>query len=277
MLVLIGGAEDKKRDRTLLRAVAGEAAGGALVVCTAATRLPQIVGPEYARLFRDLGVDDVRLLDVRRRAEAETRWALRTLEGARVLFFTGGDQRRIGRIVVGTPLHASIVELHQRGGTVAGTSAGAVAMAAEMLVGGPATHGQEATPLQRAPGLGLLPGTVVDSHFFQRGRFGRLLGAVGRAPADLGIGIDEDTALVVGHDGVGRVLGRGGVYIVDAADTTAAVLADGAALGVRSVHGARVHLLAAGEGLDLWSRRPSPRGAQDADAADAGDGAIAAG
>src|SRR4051794_4152499 len=109
---MIGGREDKIGDRTLLREVAGRARG-ALVVCPAATELPWLVGPDYARLFRGLGVADVRLLDLRSRADADSPGARATLEGADVLFFTGGDQRRISRFVVGSALHGPVLDLYR--------------------------------------------------------------------------------------------------------------------------------------------------------------------
>jgi cyanophycinase len=224
------------------------------VVCTAATGFPEEVGAEYAAVFRDLGVAKVELLHVRVRADAGA-CAARMAARAGAFFFTGGDQRRIGSLIAGSALHAALLARRDRGLAVAGTSAGAMAASRVMLTGGPGVDPHRRDSLALSPGLGLIDGVLVDSHFAERGRFGRLLGAVARRADLLGLGIDEDTAAVV-ERGRLRVAGAGAVYVIDAADLAHARRTDDRPHGVATVHGARVHFLTEGDEFDLGRRQP---------------------
>jgi cyanophycinase len=171
------------------------------------------------------------------------------------VFFTGGDQRRIADLIRGSALHGVLLERRAAGLAVAGTSAGAMAASRVMLTGGPGVEPHRQDVLGLSPGLGLIDGVVVDSHFAERGRFGRLLAAVARRADLLGLGIDEDTAAIVEGDRF-RVVGAGAVHVVDAAGLDHVRPSRQHPLGIATVHGARVHFLTDGDGFDLCSRQP---------------------
>lgn len=256
-LLVIGGAEDKEGRCTILRrfvAMAGEEKAR-LVVLTLAASAPGEVGAVYESVFHRLGVARVEVLHMREREEA--RLLAPVLEEASGVFFTGGDQLRISTLLGGTMLEEALRRAWQRGVPVAGTSAGASAMSHTMIVGGEGEEAPRRDALQMAPGLGLLQQVVVDQHFSQRGRLGRLLAAVGQNPAILGLGLDEDTAALIEGDLL-EVVGSG-----------AATLVDGRAITHTSVSGADpgrplalanvlLHLLPAGYRFNLSTRHPLP-------------------
>ncbi len=267
-LVIVGGHEDKTGDRLILRHLAQRAGDGALVVVTAASNLPAELWGDYEPVFRDLGVRDVRHWHASTRDEARDPERLKVLDGASVVFFTGGNQLKLTSQLGGTPFYERLRALYDAGGCVAGTSAGASVVCETMMVSG---AGSETTrvgePPRMAPGFGLIPGVIVDQHFAERGRIGRLIGAVAQNPRMLGIGIDEDTAIVCeGHQRF-TVLGAGGVYVVDGRvvgpDNLVDEKRDDVAL---SVFGLRLHLLGMGDQFDLATREPAGRPAADADA-----------
>jgi len=217
-LIIIGGREQKSsdKDRPIVDEVAKVAAKGRLVVVTAATHLPEEVWEDYRKVFKELGVKRIDLLDIRTREDALDPANVKKLTDDAVVFFTGGDQLRITSQVGDSALFQRMHELYDRGGTVCGTSAGAAAMPETMLVAGPGDESGRISALEMAPGLGLVNGVVIDSHFAERGRMGRLLGAVAQNPKNIGLGIDEDTAVVLNPSKEFRVLGKGGVYVIDA-------------------------------------------------------------
>ncbi|MGH2489063.1 MAG: cyanophycinase [Candidatus Limnocylindria bacterium] len=218
-LVIIGGAEDKLRHRTILTrfiTLAGGPEARILIVSTASS-LGEEATDLYASLFRALGAAEVVSLRPLLREEANTLRAAELVRDATAVFLTGGNQLRLSSVVGGTRLGRAVAERHRHGLVVAGTSAGASAMASHMVAfgAGGATPKQRMT--QMSAGLGLLPGVVIDQHFEQRNRIGRLLALVALSPGLLGIGIDEDTAAVVGPSGVLEVIGKGSVTILDPA------------------------------------------------------------
>src|SRR5579864_9359858 len=220
-LIAIGGAEDKVRERTILRYFL-EVAGGSdasVVVLATASEVPE-TGERYADLFYALNADSVEVLRIATREEALVAGAEAhgLLEYATGLFITGGSQLRLSSILGGTQVAATIQARHAAGMLVAGTSAGAAFLSRHMI----ALGDSGATPRRRlvhlAPGLGLAPDLVIDQHFRRRDRLGRLLTALSYDPGLLGAGIDEDTAAVIDSEGVLRVLGAGAVTVVDARD-----------------------------------------------------------
>jgi cyanophycinase len=218
-LVIIGGAEDKLRHRTILTrfiTLAGGPEARILIVSTASS-LGEEATDLYASLFRALGAAEVVSLRPLLREEANSLRAAELVRDATAVFLTGGNQLRLSSVVGGTRLGRAIADRHRHGLVVAGTSAGASAMASHMVAfgAGGATPKQRMT--QMSAGLGLLPGVVIDQHFEQRNRIGRLLALVALSPGLLGIGIDEDTAAVVGPSGVLEVIGKGSVTILDPA------------------------------------------------------------
>ena len=255
-LVIIGGHEDKTGDRAILREVADRVGAGPLVIATVASEVPGELWEEYERLFRTLGVRHVRRLDVSSREEATSPSKVAVLDGAVGVFFTGGDQLKITSQIGDTPVYQCIRAVYDRGGTICGTSAGASVMTETMLVsGGSDLSHRIGGALQLAPGLGLLPDVIVDQHFAERGRIGRLLGAVAQNPRIVGIGIDEDTAVVV-RRGHCRVIGSGAVYVVDGRHTTYSNLTSEAPDRTMSVFDVKLHVLSEGDAYDLRRRRP---------------------
>ncbi|MGK3959009.1 cyanophycinase [Sorangium sp. So ce118] len=256
-LVLIGGHEDKEGEREILREVVSRAAGRPIVVATLASEVAGELWDEYERVFRALGAGDVRHLDIVQRDQArEARW-LEILDGAGCVFFTGGDQLKITSKLGGSRLADAICAVYRRGGTIAGTSAGASVMSETMLVGGAGEESAKVRGAVRmAPGLGLVRDILVDQHFAQRGRLGRLLGAVAHNPRLLGVGIDEDTAAVIGPDRRLRALGTGAVYVVDGRNLSHTNIGEEEGDRVLSLFDVRLHVLSAGDSFDLETGRP---------------------
>ena len=220
--MIIGGAEDKLRKRTILKEFV-VASGGRdsriVVIPTASSLGPEIV-EVYEALFTKLGAGQVRAARPESREEAHDPDLVAAIDDATGIFMTGGNQLKLSGVVCGTPFGDAIVAAHERGAVVAGTSAGASIQSSHMVAFGSGG----ATPKQRmtqvAAGLGLVGSTVIDQHFDQRNRYGRLLMIVAQSPQLLGIGVDEDTAAIVevidGHE-VLRVAGKGAVTILDPA------------------------------------------------------------
>jgi cyanophycinase len=261
-LVIIGGAEAKSEGSCceILEEVAKPAvkSKGRLLIVTVATSLPEELGAEYVRVFKRLGVQHVDVFDIRTRDEATDPAKLKQLAGAAVIFFTGGDQLRITSQIGGTPVFKRFLEIHEEGGTIAGTSAGAAAVPETMLISGASEESPRVASLGMAPGLGLLKGVVVDSHFAERGRLGRLLGAVAQNPYNLGLGIDENTAIVVENDQRFRVMGTGAVYVIEGSHITYSSLSERDPDGSMSIHDLKLHVLGRGDGYDLTARAPMP-------------------
>ncbi len=261
-LIAIGGAEDKLGRRAVLSefvALAGGSDARIAVVPTASSLGPEIV-EVYDALFRRLGAREVVGVRPHSRGDAEAPDVVALLDDVTGIFMTGGNQLKLASIVSGTAFGDAIVAAHRRGVVVAGTSAGASIQSSHMVAFGPGGSTPKQRMTQLAGGLGLVPDVVIDQHFSQRNRYGRLLMLVAQSPALLGMGIDEDTAAVVTEeaspDGVSRllrVLGRGVVTLFDAravvsnADTarrTAPLLASGVVL----------HVLPAGAVFNLTDR-----------------------
>ncbi|HEX5395794.1 MAG TPA: cyanophycinase [Candidatus Limnocylindria bacterium] len=218
-LLMIGGAEEKLRQRQILSRFVSLAGGGEahIAVISTASSLGDEASELYVSLFHAMGVPDVRALRPLTRDEADDAAVLETVTDASGIFMTGGNQLRLSSVIAGTRLGHAIGARHRAGAIVAGTSAGASALGSHMVAFG--TGG--ATPKQRmtqmSAGLGLLPGVLIDQHFEQRNRIGRLLALVALSPALLGIGLDEDTAGLVSPGGVLEVIGKGSVTILDPA------------------------------------------------------------
>ena len=218
-LLIIGGAEDKLRQRQILSRFASLAGGAEarVAVISTASSLGDEATELYQSLFRSLGIPEVRGLRPLTREDANQPAAIEAVRDATGIFMTGGNQLRLSSVIGGTGLGRAIIDRHRHGVIVAGTSAGASAISTHMVAFG--TSG--ATPKQRmtqmSAGLGLLPGVIIDQHFEQRNRIGRLLALVAQSPGLLGMGIDEDTAALVSPAGMMEVLGKGSVTILDPA------------------------------------------------------------
>lgn len=254
-LIIIGGHEDKDGDKVILNAVANRLGGGRLVVATIASRAPEGYFETYQKAFGALGVHDLVELYVEDRATTHDPETLTLLEGAAGVFFSGGDQLRISSQIGDTPIEKAIRDIWRRGGVLAGTSAGASVMSDTMMVRGSSAETHRIGDLQMAPGLGLVRDVIIDQHFAERGRIGRLLGAVAQSPRVLGLGIDEDTAIILEGDDF-NVIGGGGVYVVDAEGVTASNIAEAKTERALSIMDVRLHVLAEGDGFCLKTRRP---------------------
>ena len=256
-LLIIGGHEDKEGDKRILSALARLLDGGKLVLATVASHEPDGYFEAYRQAFEGLGVTDLVELYVNERSDSGSKEALDRLDGAAGVFFTGGDQLRISSQIGDTAIERRIHEIHRGGGVIAGTSAGAAVMSETMLVKGPSGESYRIGELHMAPGLGLMRHVIIDQHFAERGRYGRLLGAVAHNPRLLGVGVDEDTALLVEGD-EGRVLGSGAVYIVDGEEATHSNIAEARAERPLSIFDVRMHVLSCGDRFNFSCRRPTP-------------------
>jgi cyanophycinase len=265
-LIIIGGHEDRdpEGEREILREVARRLRGGKLVLATVASHQPEGYYTDYQKAFADIHDGELVELYVEDRCEAGDLEKLRVLDDAAGIFFSGGDQLRITSQIGDTGIEAKVRALYARGGLIAGTSAGASAMSDTMLVRGASSVTHRLGGLNMAPGLGLIRDVIIDQHFAERGRFGRLLGAIAHNPRVLGIGIDEDTATIV-EGGMLSVIGSGGVYVVDGEGVSYSNVAEGRPEGVLSIHDVRVHVLGQGDSFDLGERRPVRNGGRKAE------------
>ncbi|MDB6072650.1 MAG: cyanophycinase [Verrucomicrobiaceae bacterium] len=249
-LLIIGGHEAKEGGCEILCQVVQHAGGGKIVVVTAASQEPDSEFDTYLKAFQRLGACDVRELRIELRAEALRPAAC--LEGAAAIFFSGGDQVRLSSVLGSTPVLESIQTLWANGCLIAGTSAGASIMSEIMIIGGESeTSCRSETPLQMGAGFGFVGGVIIDQHFSQRGRFGRLLSAVAYNPACLGIGIDEDTAAFISNGTCLTVSGSGAVYILDGRSSTYSNVGSSAATSIVSISDVIVHSLCSGDTFDL--------------------------
>jgi cyanophycinase len=255
-LLIIGGAEDKLRQRQILSrfvTLAGGAEARVAVISTASS-LGDEATELYTSLFHQLGIPDVRGLRPLVREDANQPSAVEAVNDATGIFMTGGNQLRLSSVIGGTALGKAIIDRHRRGAIVAGTSAGASAISTYMVAFGTSGTTPKQRMTQMSAGLGLLPGVIIDQHFEQRNRIGRLLALVAGSPALLGIGIDEDTAALVSPAGVLEVLGKGSVTILDPArlQTDAYEVKRHRPI---MVSGVQLHSLPSGYRFDLRKRR----------------------
>ncbi len=255
-LIAIGGHEDKEHDRVILKEVARRLKGGKLVIATVASHEPDGYFESYQKAFSGIGVDDLVELYVEERSQSLNGQALDALDGAGGVFFSGGDQLRISSQIGDTPIERRIRELHEAGAVIAGPSAGASVVSETMLVKGASSESYRIGDLHMAPGLGLIRDLIIDQHFAERGRYGRLLGAVAHNPRLLGVGIDEDTAIVVEGRRF-RVIGSGAAYVVDGEEATHSNIAEARAERALSMFNVRMHVLSSGDRFDLDARAPT--------------------
>ncbi len=254
-LYVIGGAEDKLQRRTVLTrfiAACGGTAARIALVPTASGLGPEIVDV-YVALFSRLGAAEVFGVRPESREQAADPAYVNRLLDATGIFMTGGNQLKLSAIVNGTPFGEAILAAHRRGVTIGGTSAGASFQSSHMVAfgSGGATPKQRMTQL--AAGLGLVDGCVIDQHFSQRNRYGRLLMCVAQSPNLLGIGIDEDTAAVITDHTALEVIGRGVVTIIDGRHVTSNAH-EATRTRPLMISGARLHVLPEGARFDLATR-----------------------
>jgi cyanophycinase len=216
-LMPIGGAEDKKRARVVLSRFV-ELSGGAdarIVVIPGASTFPFETGAAYCTLFHHLGARSVEALHITHRGQANDPLKSALIDGATGIFMTGGDQLRLLTVLGGTIMADHLRTAYEMGATIAGTSAGASAMSEHMIAFGRSGAMPSQRMVQMGRGLGLTEDLIIDQHFSQRDRLGRLTTAVALNPGLIGVGVDEDTALIIDADGMCEVVGSGIVTVVD--------------------------------------------------------------
>jgi cyanophycinase len=229
-LIAIGGNEQKKFKKTdesfhtyfgegfILQDIINisEVSKPRIEVITTASEIPEIVGKKYKKTFLMLGVDNVGILDIRDRSEADQASTLDRISSSDIILFSGGDQSKISRIIKDTLTHKLLRKRYQNEKfTIAGTSAGAVVMSEEMISGGRNGTVLRKNDLKMGKGLGLMSEIIFDSHFIKRHRFGRLAEAVARHPDKLGVGLGEDTGVIIREGNILEIIGSGMVVIFD--------------------------------------------------------------
>jgi cyanophycinase len=254
-LFVIGGAEDKLKRRTVLRhfvEACGGSAGRIAVIPTASSLGPEVIDI-YAALFERLGAASVVGVRPETRAAADDEAVAAMLDDATGIFMTGGNQLKLSAVINGTAFGRAIIDAHRRGVTIGGTSAGASIQSSHMVAFGTGGSTPKQRMTQLSSGLGLVKSCVIDQHFAQRNRYGRLLMIVAQSPDLLGMGVDEDTAAVIRDDHVVEVIGRGAVTIIDGQHMTSNAH-DAKRAAPLLVSGAQLHVLPAGATFDLRKR-----------------------
>jgi len=259
-LIAIGGAEDKTRERHVLGRLVALAGGAdaAIALFPVASTMPAEISDAYVRVFRDLGASDIHVFDIRRREEAFDPDRVHQLEQCSLVFFTGGDQLRLVVTLGGTPMVQTIRRMNAGGVPVAGTSAGAACLCQHMIARGRSGQVAGRHMVNLAAGLGLTNRIVVDQHFSQRHRMGRLFSAVSMNPFLIGVGIDEDTAACLDAHNRLTVWGKGSVTIVDGAELSYTNVHEVDGRKPATVIGLSVHVLTAGGSFDLVNRTGAP-------------------
>ncbi len=214
------------------------------------------MGDEYRKIFQELGIKNIKILTIRNRRDAVDINNVNLIENTALMFFTGGDQLRITSLIGGTPLYSKIQKLYEGGCTFVGTSAGASVMSDTMIITGPDEESPKKCTLKMAPGLGLIKGVIIDQHFAQRGRIGRLLVGIAENPQSLGIGIDEDTAIIVSDNNEFTVMGSGAVYVIDGSNITYSNVSEQYPEEILSIFDVKLHVLKYGNKFDLINKKP---------------------
>ncbi len=254
-LMVIGGAEDKTGHRQVLARfikLAGGAGSRVAVIATASSLGDEILDA-YRAVLLALGAGEVVTPRPRTRAEAADPAVVEQLSDVSGIFMTGGNQSTLSGVVTGTPFGAAILDAHSRGVVIGGTSAGASVQSQHMIAFGREGTTPKLRMAQMSAGLGLLPGVVIDQHFDERGRYGRLLSLVAHSPHLIGMGVDEDTAAVITEGHLVEVVGRGAVTLFDGGAMTSNV-DTAAGTSPLLVSGVLLHSLPAGSRFDLASR-----------------------
>jgi cyanophycinase len=226
-----------------------------MTVMTVATNEPEAAANKYNNLFRGRGLKHVDVVNVDKRDDCFEESSLKKVRSADALFFTGGDQLNITSLLGGTPVHDLIHERYSEGVLIVGTSAGAAMMSSSMIISGASDTPPRVSNVEIAPGMNMIEGTIIDSHFSERGRHGRLLTAIAHYPQVLGLGIDERTAVVFENGGF-KVVGVGAVTVFDASDMQHSDLPyrkDGETVGMFGVY---IHILPSGYSYEMKARRP---------------------
>ena len=254
-IIPIGGAEEKENSPQVLRRFVQLAGGRSadIVVIPTASQLRD-TGERYERIFGELGAERVSSLDFDTRRDAEEPGRLARLQKATGVFFTGGNQLRLGTLIGGTSVAKTVRQMNAAGVPVAGTSAGAAFISEHMIAFGDEGSTPVAGSVRLAPGLGLTNRFIIDQHFRQRDRLGRLLTALAYNPFAVGIGLDEDTAAFIAPDNTVHVEGSGGITVVDAAQVQFSSMDSVSEGRPVCLLGVKLHILTQGATFNLHTR-----------------------
>lgn len=271
-LIPIGGNEDKGDQESenytlefieegILSHVVREAGGidAKIVIIPTASSIPIEVGEMYLDSFLKLGCTNLSVLDIRSKEDSEKQSTIDLIKSANCIMFSGGDQSKITDRIGGTTIHSIIADryVNEEGFVIAGTSAGAMAMANQMIAGGSATESFIKGAVNMYKGLGLIPELIIDTHFIQRGRFGRQSEAVAKFPHLLGIGLAEDTGMIIKNGNDCTIIGSGMVIFFDGSKLThnnEKVLEEGTPMTMANL---TVHVLSNSDSFDLKNRKVS--------------------
>ena len=271
-LIPIGGNEDKGTEENeqytqefisegILYHVVKEAGGvdANIVVIPTASSIPVEVGENYLEAFTTLGCKNIAVLDIRSKEDSEKEDSIELIKNADCVMFSGGDQSKITKKIGGTTIHEILVDRYKNkeGFVIAGTSAGAMAMANEMIAGGSASEAFIKGAVTMYKGLNLIPELIIDTHFIRRGRFGRQSEAVAKHPNLIGIGLAEDTGMVIKNGSDCTVIGSGMVIVFDGSKLThnnEKILNEGTPMTMANL---TVHVLSNGDNYDIKNRKVS--------------------
>jgi cyanophycinase len=258
-IVPIGGAEEKVRDPSILRRFVEVSGGGeaTLAVIPTASQLAE-TGPRYQQIFRELGAREVHNLPFEERSDGSRGDWLEVLSRVSGVFLTGGNQLRLSTNLGGTPAADLLRERNAEGLVVGGTSAGAAFVSEHMIAFGDEGSTPRSDMVTLAPGLGLTKLAIVDQHFRQRDRLGRLLTALAYNPRPIGIGLDEDTAAFLGPDDCLEVVGSGAITVVDPSGIEHSSMDSARRHDPVCVIGVRLHVLPEGARYNIRTRVATP-------------------
>lgn len=273
-LIIIGGSVDKGSffkdldnqpqnlkffEKGILKRISTESLKGNLSrieIITTASSIPKEVGEEYINAFKQLGILNTAVLDVRTREEANAHETLERLRNADIVMFTGGDQLRLTSIFGGTTFHHVLLERYQNEHfVISGTSAGAAASSNNMIYQGSSSEALLKGEVKITGGLGFINNVIIDTHFVQRGRIGRLLYACASNPINLGIGLGEDTGLLITHGHSMEAIGSGLVILVDGTHMRHTNITDVEIGQPVSIENLTVHVMSFGDHFDLKTKR----------------------
>ncbi|MGB3145163.1 MAG: cyanophycinase [Maribacter sp.] len=268
-LIPIGGNEDKGngdseqhnlefvQDGILARIVKESGGTDALIIIIpTASSIPESIGENYIEAFSKLGCSNVKVMDIRSRLEAEESENIELIKVAKCIMFSGGNQSKITKFIGGTTIHQIMLDRYKNDTIViAGTSAGAMCMSTEMITGGSSKDSMVKGAVGMGEGMDFIPKLIIDSHFIQRGRFGRLAEAVAKFPKLLGIGLAEDTGVVIKKRNSFEVIGSGMVILLDPSKlkhNNQKILDEGEPMSLSNL---KTHILANGDRFNIRSRK----------------------
>ncbi len=269
-LIPIGGNEDKGIDENemytlefidegILYHVVKEAGGieAKIVIIPTASSIPVEVGQNYIEAFTTLGCKNATVLDIRTKEDSEKQESIDLIKSANCVMFSGGNQSKITDKIGGTTIHDILINRYKNEGgfVIAGTSAGAMAMANQMIAGGSATEAFVKGAVTMYKGLGLIPELIIDTHFIRRGRFGRQSEAVAKHPNLIGIGLAEDTGMIIKNGNDCTVIGSGMAIVFDGSELShnnEKILKEGTPMTMANL---KVHVLSNSDQYNIKNRK----------------------